>query len=721
MKKPGSERIGARRNRGSAIITVVVAMLFVVAIGTSLLFAAYTGYRVTLTERGDKKNFYSAAAAMDEIRAGLQTAVSDAIDEAYTKTLAGYANKSADAGEFETQAQFANNFYTSFAKTSFSDSMKRYTLFDAREPDYEIKAYIPNALEFLAAPPTSGGKLEVTAENGAPLGTVIPYSKDGKVWDSITLKDINVKYTQNGYESNVSSDITVTIPDFFVKPVFSTGLNSYAIVANNSLLRASGGAVNVSGDVYAGAVSLTNFAEMNFSNGNLLCKGGTGTADGTISVKDGSTFNFDAPEKELWARNIKLGASGSVGNAKLNGKLHVANDIILDGNNITAAGKGSSAVLQGSYFGFGSDPQNSNKSSAIIANGRSTSIDISKLNALYLAGVSFIDVVGVQEAANAPSINSQIPMGESLTALSNQLAYLVPAECIQNYPSNPCMFNAGSEVKEPIVNPSVGIWEDKKTGETKRLTDYIGGGKGSYKALYKNMGADTDPKLAYVFLIFNKQEYANEYFRDYFTAHPEKIEGYLKLYAEISDKKNDADINTKGNVFYTDTKGTSEAGDDRLTLFPANGKTWAGEMQARFDNMKSPFEAFVKTTELNALSKSTSLEFKQDDKVVAVVTGGNYNYNSADKIRLIISAGDTTVSKPFSGIILSGHDIIANADITAEPLNTQLLSATCTKGGKTYKLSDFIGNELSAGAASGGDTTTWDLNGLVTYKNWSKH
>ncbi|MEG0941147.1 MAG: hypothetical protein RSE64_04550, partial [Oscillospiraceae bacterium] len=175
MKKPGSERIGARRNRGSAIITVVVAMLFVVAIGTSLLFAAYTGYRVTLTERGDKKNFYSAAAAMDEIRAGLQTAVSDAIDEAYTKTLAGYANKSADAGEFETQAQFANNFYTSFAKTSFRDSLKRHTLFDAREPDYKISEYYTSALEFLAAPPTSGGELEVTAANGAPLGTVIPY------------------------------------------------------------------------------------------------------------------------------------------------------------------------------------------------------------------------------------------------------------------------------------------------------------------------------------------------------------------------------------------------------------------------------------------------------------------------------------------------------------------------------------------------------------------
>ncbi|MEG1165826.1 MAG: hypothetical protein RSD68_05380, partial [Oscillospiraceae bacterium] len=117
MKKPGSERIGARRNRGSAIITVVVAMLFVVAIGTSLLFAAYTGYRVTLTERGDKKNFYSAAAAMDEIRAGLQTAVSDAIDTAYTKTLTTYAAENVPGSTKDWQAEFANNFYISLAYT----------------------------------------------------------------------------------------------------------------------------------------------------------------------------------------------------------------------------------------------------------------------------------------------------------------------------------------------------------------------------------------------------------------------------------------------------------------------------------------------------------------------------------------------------------------------------------------------------------------------------
>ena len=33
-------------NSGSAIISVVVAMLFVVALGVALLFTAYTGYRV---------------------------------------------------------------------------------------------------------------------------------------------------------------------------------------------------------------------------------------------------------------------------------------------------------------------------------------------------------------------------------------------------------------------------------------------------------------------------------------------------------------------------------------------------------------------------------------------------------------------------------------------------------------------------------------------------
>ncbi|MEG0035774.1 MAG: hypothetical protein RR743_03850, partial [Oscillospiraceae bacterium] len=551
--------------------------------------------------------------------------------------------------------------------------------------------YFTNALVFLTAPPTSGGELKVTAANGATLGTVIPYSKDGKVWDSITLKDINVKYTQNGYESNVSSDITVTIPDFFVKPVFSTGLNSYAIVANNTLIKAGGIPVNISGDVYAGNVALSGTAVMRFPAGNLFCSG-------NILVKGDSTIDFAAPEKELWAKNITLGShTENTGTATLNGKLHVANDIVLDGSVLTNASLGSAVTLKGSYFGFGSDAKDSSKSSAIIANGRSSSVDISGLDTLYLAGVSFIDVMGVNETVGAPSVNSQIPMGESLTVLSNQLAYLVPAECITNYPSNPCMFD--KEVVEPMLDDDVALWS--KDGETKRLSYYIGNGKGEYKALYKNLGAaDADPKLAYVFLLFNKQEYANEYFRDYFTAHPERIEEYLKLYAEISDKKSDADINAAGNVFYTDKKGTANNADDKLEIiFPAKGKSWSTEMQAQFDATKSPFETFVKTVELNKLvQEQTELIFELDKKPVAIVTGGNcsYGYDDSDAIKLIISAGDTTVSKEFKGIILSGHDILADASISAEPLDTRLLSATCTKGGKTYKLSDFIGDEFSA-------------------------
>lgn len=36
----------SQNNTGSAIITVVVSMLFVMAFGAALLFAAYTGYKI---------------------------------------------------------------------------------------------------------------------------------------------------------------------------------------------------------------------------------------------------------------------------------------------------------------------------------------------------------------------------------------------------------------------------------------------------------------------------------------------------------------------------------------------------------------------------------------------------------------------------------------------------------------------------------------------------
>ena len=95
-------------NKGSATITVVVTMLMIVALGSALLFGAYTSYRIALAQRQDAKNFYTAENAMDDIRSGVQSAVSDALGAAYTQTLTEYAQNTDPA--YDPQSRFALHF-----------------------------------------------------------------------------------------------------------------------------------------------------------------------------------------------------------------------------------------------------------------------------------------------------------------------------------------------------------------------------------------------------------------------------------------------------------------------------------------------------------------------------------------------------------------------------------------------------------------------------------
>ncbi|MEG1243089.1 MAG: hypothetical protein RSD32_09055, partial [Oscillospiraceae bacterium] len=61
-----------------------------------------------------------------------------------------------------------------------------------------------------------------------------------------------------------------------------------------------------------------------------------------------------------------------------------------------------------------------------------------------------------------------------------------------------------------------------------------------------------------------------------------------------------------------------------------------------------------------------------------------------------------------------------NANVTAEPLNQDILSATCTVDGITYTLADFV-NAGNLGVNPQVESDPWRLDKLVSYENWSKN
>jgi hypothetical protein len=683
-------------NKGSAIITVVVTMLFVASLGAALLYITYMGYKISIAQRGEKENFYACGAVMNDIKTGIQNSVTQSLAAAYTNTVKEYAK--ADKS-YDPQAAFADEFLYQLSLSDVQINGVLSPLFQSSQTSGKtsISQYYPASLCGFVSSVTGVVTLGSNCDYSAQYGTVSESQGADGTPVSVSLKGVSVKFARDGYETVISTDITVNIPEFFAKSPLSESLNNCAIIADGGILHSSGGSASIDGDIFSGGLTVTgNGNELSFTNGNVICKG-------TIAVNNSGSLLYSAPKYELWADEIDVGTqSGSVstvGTVKLSGKVYVANDLNLSGDG------GSSAALSGTYFGFGNDSANSNSSSAILINGRSSKLDISNLNKLSLAGVSFINISDQSLTSDgSSSYSSSIPMGESLAVKSDQLAYLVPAECISNYATNPCLFE--NAVEAPDCDISAVIWG------TKKLSDYIGDGKGEIKTLYPPLNS-LEPHIAYVFLVFSKPEYASAYFKDYFAAYPDRISQYLQIYADISDKSSDSYFDTAGSTFYTENHESSTA---KLTLIPASDTVWTDGVQARYSTMSSPLTDFIKTDAIAKLPADTELDFMKNGAVVAVVTNkASYSYSSySDSLQLIISTGSISVNAAFNGILLAEGTVSVSANVAAAGIS----SITDAVSGQ-YTLSDFLSGAINTGSAAA-VKDSWELSTLVVYENWKK-
>ncbi|PKM72350.1 MAG: hypothetical protein CVU91_10145 [Firmicutes bacterium HGW-Firmicutes-16] len=684
-----------KNDKGSAIVTVVVSMLFVMALGAALLFAAHTAYSITITQRGDKENFYNASSAMDDMRLGVQTLLSESIEQAYTSVLASYIAQPAD---YDPQADFNQEIIVQLADETRKVGGVDTKVFTSITVSGETVITGFNAAAM------------ATFIDAAPSNTTVTVTGSAAVSDSgtVSIKTLGVKYVSStGFESEVTSDITITMPSFFASSRALSNITNYAIVANTGLYDSMMG-TEISGSVFAGngGVSVTGGGTLTFTGGDLISKG-------PLSIDSGSIVDFDSSANELWASEITVGSSGT---ATLNGNIYVADDLILNAS--------TNVTLKNSYFGFGDNTSSPEGSSSILINDRGYApsvLNINGLNKLSLAGISFINVSG--KALDESDYSSSIRMGQSMSAKTDQLAYLVPVECISNYASNPFVFESDATVASPTIDVNTVLWN--LNGTDKRLSDYIGTNvsgynysKGHIQPVYKNLGDGA--KIVYVFLVFSDKSYANAYFKDYFAANPNDISQYLKLYVKLSN--NAASTNTAGNTFYAlDNSTPSDNTDDIVNLSPASDTEFAAGAQQTYANMESPYTSFVDTANFANLG-AAAREFVYEGKTVAVVSSVDYTYypTSSDNIRLIISSGNVTISDTFKGIIIAGGNVTVNGNVTAAPFDSKMLNASCIVSGTIYYLSDFIQNSAQFTGETSSSEDAWDLDSLVYYENWSK-
>lgn len=166
--------------------------------------------------------------------------------------------------------------------------------------------------------------------------------------------------------------------------------------------------------------------------------------DITVQGPASSLMVRDVPDQDnrVYARNINLNSAA----ASLDSKVYVANDLTLDG-------AGSKVALTKEYYGYGNSTDNGvpkadgtvgpngdpAASSAIIINGKDSTVDMSAVTKLLIAGRSYIspnvgnsagDTGSNKNPLEVSSPSAPVMMGESIAVKGGQVAYLVPAECI---------------------------------------------------------------------------------------------------------------------------------------------------------------------------------------------------------------------------------------------------------------------------------------------------
>lgn len=742
-------------NKGSGIVTVLIAVVFLTLMGSLLLMLAFTGFEMKSSDRAGKQNTYDASTAMDEIRVGIQEAVSKSVEDSYAYALNRYSEKGADI-----QSRFAQNFISSFEKSE----IKGEKLIEKKDAS-SFLSYNLNALNGMIVNCRDGAAAVTTPEEKAEVVIDADNLK-------IVFKNVAVSYTNKGRTTTVSADINVAIPDigYSLSQFTVSGVPSFtAIVGGN--LKQDGTAASVtqiSGGAYMNNLELKSNSRLVLNDGIFVCRnnadisgsyntvGEEGVVEGRMVVSAESTF---------WAKNIIL---RDLSAASFLGNTYIENDLDL-------AGGGSSVTLSGTYTGFGTggeDGKDASKSSSIIVNGKNNKINLNGLSNLVLAGFGFVgeSPIAASSEAYAPGGslvqgNTNIKMGESLTVRENQKVYLVPdgylnyvvrSGDIQNKtPStNPDIFpGTDSFVKEEDGTYSINMGGKEYTvtlDTTKPLWTIDGKALNfaSYNAQLKPVCMVVSNQLVvYYFISFKNSpdgkttadENANRYFKDYVLANTVQLNKYVSKYVTVSESQ--VASQTMGNFFVG-------SGDLTFRDYLSNSQSAAiransAQYEKYFSNMcqtlsynesssnpnDNPFTYYINsekiTDELDGVQ-----EFKDESgTTVALVVDGNYTYDetSSGDIHLIIATGTVSVKKNYEGLIFCNGDLNLDADssLSANSKEVEKSYAGEAKiGGEDRRIGDYfkipIGESNNWGESSESGSGK-SVASLVTYSNWKKN
>lgn len=750
-----------RRNSGSSIVIVIIAMAMIGILATTLLWMSYVNYKIKVNDIRNKNSFYSAETVMEQIVAGLQKEVSDSVAVAYQEVLSNW-----EALENET------NRYSTFASV-YLDTLVKHLRNSEKGDGYYNRDILMNYVDTeiwknVNQTAWKNGTDEADAEKEPVMELV-----NG---NSLILHNVFVSYVDGDRLSIVSTDLCLDAPEIvFTRSGSVDDLYDYLLIGNQGISLTKGsGQVTGDGSIYAGIDEATGKGGITINPASSLAinNGRYVISKGEIDViGPGAGFIVrDAKEtgSSVYAKSLDL-QSGMI---SLDSKTYIANDLTLSGN-------GSKATLTKEYYGYGTSTEtgledrttDQENSSAIIINGQNSTVNLSGVNTLMLAGRAYIGTNTTKKELdqNTEKNEKAVLMGESITVKGGQIAYLVPTECLGVYNGetligqNPLTQDQatkmqaykdqyGEEFGEVDFTRPVG----RLGGQTlasfgvadmdhirKVSTQYVGGGTESKSLTYYYLVMDADKAAEYYRTCYqqdNNKEMIDNYFKKYAT-------GGILL-GDYTSKQNSYTI--LGNALVSDALSQSgvslltgaDTTTDR-TLTPAEVFQKSGEIAnvykglttnlsedgASASSLQNVFESVIKreiTTKQEdgseqkesiqeyLMHKGTggTMEFVTEDGLKGIITTENYTLSSASggasNVRLIISLGDIMIDRNFTGLAIAKGTITidgatgkgaASLKRNKMELYKVLNATTGTEGDTITPMAFFVNGE--AGLADG--------------------
>lgn len=523
-------------NKGSTLLTVIIIMVLVGILGSMMLSVTMTNLQMKMVERKAKENFYTCEIAMDEIRTGLQELTAEKIREVYEtdilKNISDYLNMAED----DLNLNIKNKVFLLLIKhIGDTGTLNDTQLLSGSSVEEKNLNIFNDYLTVFSA----GSKIVRSLSIG---------NLNISAGDSMTVTDIDVRLTKEDFESRITTDIVINLPDF----TFDEGLQNivyrmeqpykdYALVADGKIISdhtlgdGATGENIINGSIYAGdggitiGSQLTQYHEVTIHGGNIVTRGnitvkdtGRLTVRGSTRIDPDTGLPVDVPAV-IWADNLITETTEMPDPSFTIPTVMDIEGICLIKDDLTLEGNYSDVRLSGGYVGY--TGTHSSLGSSIIVNGAGSTLKLFELDSLILAGRAHVSVT---DEAGVSGKVTDILTGESVAIKSNQQAYLIPGKFIKDIKHNPVTsWDIGTyaipQVDFTGLDPAVDM----------DYTAYVDVDHPFKIASKQTVEGDASTILYYYYLGFESGKQADTYLQEYLSRDSYSLDQMYPFY--ISD------------------------------------------------------------------------------------------------------------------------------------------------------------------------------------------